>query len=238
LILGEFLVGRQVDGMSTRFIKPLSWGVNVLRTAILVAAIALAAASGVRAEATYVYSAAPAVLYPDAAGTKLTDGVVGNAGWNNPVGPWIGWEYTSTVSIDFDFGAQQHFSAVSVGSTQDSTYGLLALPNLVVSSWNGSSWVQQGNLNTPFDVANDKYYQSTDPHAWLTLSGLSFDAEKIRVTLNSNGQVSNGQKWTFVDEVRFTATPVPEASTPAMSLAGLGLLWLLARARRSSLGGA
>jgi len=206
-----------------------------MKKQVLVAAAAalLAAGSAIAASPTYTYSVAPSGSYPDTGGTELTDGQIGQAGWQNLTSRWVGWDFKPTVHIDFDFGSLHNVTQVSVGSTQDSTFGLIALPNVTVSSWNGSSWVQQGQLLTAFNVANDKSSTSTDPHAWLTVSGLNFDSQLVRVTLDANGQgAPNNQKWTFADEVQFQVTAVPEPSAYALALAGLGLLGVVARRRR------
>lgn len=194
---------------------------------LLIAAAASMMLSAAFAAPTYTYSVAPSGPYADTGGTELTDTVIGSAGWGVNSGRWVGWDNKPSINIDFDFGGQYNFSAVSVGSTQDSTYGLLRLPDVVVSSWNGSSWVQQGELDITFSTTDDKNWLDASPHTWLTVSGLSFNSDKVRVTLNSNGQ-----KWVFADEVQFTATPVPEPETYAMMLAGLGALGFMARRRQ------
>lgn len=195
----------------------------------LAAAAASMMINGAFAAPTYTYSVAPSGLYADTGGTELTDGVIGVAGWGINSDRWVGWEFKPTINIDFDFGWQNNFTAVSVGSTQDSSYGRLLLPDVVVSSWDGSNWVQQGSLDIIFSTSDDKNWKDGSPHTWLTVSGLKFNSDKVRVTLNSNGQ-----NWVFADEVQFTATPVPEPETYALMLAGLGFVGFAARRRKSA----
>lgn len=58
--------------------------------------------------------------YNDPAFTKLTDGVLGKAGWAaNDGQEWVGWAHERTVNIDFDFGTRRLIDTVRVGSTQD-----------------------------------------------------------------------------------------------------------------------
>ncbi len=65
------------------------------------------------------------------------------------------------------------------------------------------------------------------------MSGLNFVAQKLRVSLimNSNTFTNEAMRWTFADEVRFTASPVPELSTGSMALVG-SLITLAAVRRR------
>ena len=66
------------------------------------------------------------------------------------------------------------------------------------------------------------------PHSFFTLSNLNINSDQVRLTARSNGP------WTFIDEVRFETSPVPEPEAYAMLLAGLGLLGTMVRRRKAS----
>ena len=221
---------------------------NRLLISSLHAVVALTfAASATAAAPTYTFdqpAGSGSYSYLDPSFTKLTDGIIGKAGWDiSSATEWVGWDKAgccgpglaanSPINIDFDFGSAQNFSKVSVGSTQDSTYGKIILPSVEVYAWNGSGWDLKGSLSVPFSLTNDKV--STDPsaHTWLDVSGLNFVAQKLRVSLimNSNTFTNEAMRWTFADEVRFTASPVPELSTGSMALVG-SLITLAAVRRR------
>lgn len=161
--------------------------------------------------------------YHDAGLTKLTDGVVGNAGWAVNAGQeWDGWVYQPVVNIDFNFGSVVGIDSVAIGSTQDNLYDV-ALPSFTVSQWSGSNWVAVGSIINPASSANDHSPYDTSAHNFYTLSNLGISSQYVRVTALANGP------WTFVDEVKFT-TAVPEPETYA--LMGLGLVALIARRRQ------
>ena len=163
--------------------------------------------------------------YHDPSRTKLTDGVIGNAGWAANAGSeWVGWVYQPLVNIDFSFASVSSIGSVSIGSTQD-YLGDVALPTFSVSAFESGNWVLKGTLVNPPSSANDNSPYSTAPHSFYTLSNLDITSNKVRVSVSANGP------WSFVDEVRFTGnvSAVPEPETYAMFLAGLGLLGAVAR---------
>jgi len=177
---------------------------------------------------SYTFDQSPACgswCYYDLNFTKLTDGVLGTAGWAaNQGAEWVGWESVPAVNITFQFSGAQTFSSVSVGSTQDNL-GDVALPSFQLWAFQGSSWVQVGNISNPPSSANDNWEYSSAPHPMYTFSGLNVTTDKLRVTATANGP------WIFMDEVTFSATtPVPEPSSWAMLLGGLGVA-ALARVR-------
>ncbi|MYM66805.1 PEPxxWA-CTERM sorting domain-containing protein [Pseudoduganella sp. FT55W] len=119
-----------------------------------------------------------------------------------------------------------NFSSVSVGSTQDNL-GDVVLPSFDLWAYVGSSWVHQATISNPASSSNDASPYDSGPHAFYTFTGLSVTADQLRITATPGVPGS----WMFVDEVTFNATPVPEPTTWAMLLAGLGLV---AGARRRS----
>ena len=154
----------------------------------------------------------------DPAFTKLTDGVLGTAGWaaNNGLA-WVGWPGDRTVNLDFDFGTRRLIDTVRVGSTQDAS-GEVRLPAITLfSSDDGSAWSQILSLGAPAVTGADPY--STAPHGFLTLPGLGVEARYLRVAATANG----GR--ILLDEVRFddTASAVSEPEPVTLALLGLGL---------------
>ena len=126
--------------------------------------------------------------YHDASASKLTDGVLGAAGWAANAGSeWVGWYSKPTVHIDFDFGTTRHIDSVRVGSTQDSLFDV-TLPSLdIFSSLDGLIWSLVDSLIVPPSSANDVNAYSTAPHGFLTLSDLGIDGRYVRVSAMANG---------------------------------------------------
>lgn len=156
--------------------------------------------------------------YHDPAYTKLTDGVLGKAGWAvNDGQEWAGWAYDRTVNVDFDFGTRRLIDTVRVGSTQDAG-GEVRLPAITLfSSDDGSAWSQILSLGAPAATGADPY--STAPHGFLTLPGLGVEARYLRVAATASG----GR--ILLDEVQFddTASAVSEPEPVTLALLGLGL---------------
>lgn len=162
--------------------------------------------------------------------SKLTDGVVGVAGWAANGGTeWDGWNYKPTVNIDFNFGGTKSISSVTIGSTQDSL-GDVVLPSYnVFSSSDGSSWTLVQSLIVPPSSANDNSPYNTAPHGFFTLSGLGINSQYVRVAAIANGP------WTFIDEVSFQGGTVPEPAAWALMVVGFGLVGAATRRRSAAL---
>ncbi|MEW5688329.1 MAG: PEPxxWA-CTERM sorting domain-containing protein [Pseudomonadota bacterium] len=149
--------------------------------------------------------------------TRLTDGVLGTAGWAvNQGANWVGWT-DSVINIDFTFDGPSAFRRVSVGSTQDNLSDVV-LPDLFVySSLNGVDWTLRGARITDPEAANNRDPNSTAPHVFLDV-GVDFTAPYVRLQVQRNGPFS------FIDEVRFDDTAaVPEPGAWALMIAGFGL---------------
>lgn len=158
--------------------------------------------------------------------SKLTDGLVGVAGWATNGGTeWDGWNSKPLVNIDFNFGTAKSISSVTIGSTQDSL-GDVVLPSYdIFSSSNGSNWILVQSLIVPPSSANDNSPFSTAPHGFFTLSGLGINSQYVRVAAIANGP------WTFIDEVSFQGGTVPEPAAWALMVVGFGLVGAAARRR-------
>lgn len=166
--------------------------------------------------------------YDDPGLSKLTDGVSGYAGWAvNNAAPWVGWYQVDAVNITFQFSQAMRFSSVSIGSTQD-YLGDVVIPNFELWAFQGGSWVSQGSIVNPASGANDHYLYDTGPHPIYTFSGLNVATDQLRITATPGVP----GMWIFVDEVAFNAAPVPEPSSWAMLLAGLGIAGYAGRGRR------
>jgi hypothetical protein len=166
--------------------------------------------------------------YHDPNLTKLTDGVVGNVSWAFHEGvEWDGWRGKPVVNIDFSFAGLANINSVSIGSTQDHLADVV-LPSFKVWALEANAWVLKGSLlNLPSTANNNDIYNNGGQHAFYTLANLDIHSQQVRVSAYANGP------WTFVDEVRFTAAPVPETEIYAMLLAGLGLMGAVARRRKA-----
>lgn len=213
--------------------------IGVLAAAAAVAAIAVA--SPVRAAEVLPVSYTLDVgtdtgsfTYNDSTGKELIDGAVGYEGWAvNGAPEWVGWTDT-TANIVFDFGVLTTITKVSVGSTQDALNDVV-LPNLFIYSSNDAmTWVLRGSRLTPPSESNNRASNSTAPHGFLDVDGLSYTSRYTRLTTTTNGP------WTFVDEVDFTGQAasvagVPEPSTWLMMLAGFFGLGAMLRAGREGM---
>lgn len=205
-----------------------------MKRILSLAACALALSSPVMADqvipVSYSFDSATACgswCYQDPSLTKLTDGIVGNAGWAYNQGQeWAGWAYQASINVNFNFASSHNITTVSIGSTQDNL-GDVALPSFDVWSFEGNQWVLKGSLENPASNANDNDPYSAAAHPFYTLSNLNIHSNQVRVTARANGP------WIFIDEVQFQATPVPEPETWGMLLAGLGLLGVAARRRKA-----
>ena len=156
--------------------------------------------------------------YLDPSFTKLTDGILGNDGWNaNHAVEWVGWYETPVVNIDFTFSSAENISSINFYTAQDNLNDVV-FPSLNVYSSNDDViWTLDGSLTVPPSIANNHSELDTGPATYLTVSGLSIDAKYVRVAaLENNGPGT----WTFSSEVTFAGSAAPELSTWAMMLLG------------------
>jgi len=158
--------------------------------------------------------------YHDPNFTKLTDGVVGNAGWAvNQGAEWDGWVNGGIVDITFFFSAPVKLNSVSIGTTQDNLWDVV-IPTFDVTAYNNGAFTFfDGIDNYPGTPVNDKDPYDMGAHPFYTIYTQNVYANEVHVTALAQGP------WIFIDEVRFDGEPgranVPEPSVFALLMLGL-----------------
>lgn len=148
----------------------------------------------------------------------LTNGVIATSNWNvaetSGHGPYVGWAYTDPT-ITFHFGQLVQIDSVTF-SFDDAQAGGVSAPTSVLIG------------TKSFSVANPV---GTAPFSF-TASGLGFAGSDLAV------KIVRGDVAVFVSEISFLS-PVDDAGTGPMAIAGLALvLWIAGRrSRRLSLTG-
>jgi hypothetical protein len=148
----------------------------------------------------------------------LTDGIVTFLNWNNTennggTGPYVGWADINPTII-FHFASSVNISSISIHADDSAGLGGVNLPTSV--AFNGG---------TPFSVVDPD--AGSNP-SYLIFSNLSLTGTDVSITLN------RGNRWVFVDEISFNATPVPVPESYAMFLTGfVGLVAVTSRRRNN-----
>lgn len=156
----------------------------------------------------------------------LTDGVITTQNWNaveNTAGngPYVGWAVGTTPNLALTF----HFGAAPVDidtvriHVDESKFGGVELPSTVAVSWEAG-----GTQTLSFTIVDDTVDVAP---SWLELTGLGITGvSSLKISLGY------GDVWVFADEVEFYSSPIPEPSSIALMLAGLGLAGAAARKAR------
>ncbi|MBL8415029.1 MAG: PEP-CTERM sorting domain-containing protein [Propionivibrio sp.] len=166
----------------------------------------------------------------------LTDGFAAVKNWGDCGGarpcvsgpaydnsPYVGWRMSSlaTPSVTFHFTPGTNIDEVKISMN----YGYHASP---LGFLMGGVSLSQGA---------DPTYTGGGANHWYDFAGLGLSGDTLKITFNYNREPRTTAHpfgpadWVLVSEVQFfAATPaIPEPSTNAMLLAGLGLLGIAAR---------
>lgn len=149
----------------------------------------------------------------------LTDGIIASSNWNiteAPAGngPYVGWTLDPTIT--FNFGAVQTINSVTFYLDDANGAGNVSAPSSIT--------ITAGAYSNTFSVTDPA---SGDPFA--------FTASLPSVLANSvSAQLARKNSWVFLSEVTFNGSPaaVPEPSTYALLLTGLGFVGFVAERRR------
>jgi hypothetical protein len=138
----------------------------------------------------------------------LTDGVIATQNWfnvenNEGTGPYVGWRDLDPTIV-FHFGESLRFSSITLHADDaDGAGGVFAPGGITVG----------GTTYTFADPAGSA------PNTF-TIGGLDLIGSDLQVTVHRRFDSA----WTFVSEVTFTASPVPEPGTLALAVGGIGVL--------------
>lgn len=150
----------------------------------------------------------------------LIDNVIATKNWFDVenaegTGPYVGWRDTDPTIV-FHFHQRLQFSSITIHADDANGVGGVFAPAGIIV----------GGVTYGFDDPS-----GSAPNAF-TVSGLSLLVENHQLPITILRQP--GSTWTFVSEVKFQATAVPEAGSTAMLLAGLATVGALARRRARS----
>ncbi len=153
---------------------------------------------------------------------KLTDGVIATSPWyevsdSNGTGQYVGWELPDVATITFHFAAPVALDEIKLYVDNSHSGGVYAPEAVVVDG-------------TAYD--NPAWASPSAPQV-IDLTGLGIASDQVTLTLRSFDP--NPGFWVFLSEAQFfgTASVVPEPGNVALMLAGLSMLALAARRRRS-----
>lgn len=148
-------------------------------------------------------NAAYETTFPDD-GTKLTDGVVGPAGWWGN-GPWVGYLRQDYREIVVDLGAEQTIHKLSAHFLQDRAAGI-RFPQEVsfAVSDNANAWANLGTVatDTPLSVSGARVQE-------FKVEGLNITGRYVRITFPTD-------VWVFLSEIQAWGQPgrLPGAQKP------------------------
>lgn len=144
----------------------------------------------------------------------LTDGVIATQSFvtaEAPAGPgpYVGWRDTSPTIV-FSFASSQAFQGITLYLDQELAYSVFSPSAVMINGVNYAITAPTGS--GAFSV---------------TFAPQDLVTNSVSITLTRNGS------WTFLSEVAFEATAVPELPTSVLMLAGMAGLAGLARRRQA-----
>ncbi len=182
----------------------------------------------------------------DAGAGLLTDGVIGGDDWLTTPWRYLGWKDANFVQGDggfdtgvtqpqltFDLGGSYYVNSVTINYMVDYPEGFLyqnvRAPDSMTATFSasGTSGLFGGSMvTTSFD---DSYDAQLTPGVGvarsLTMDLGGANANAVRLDFLSNGE------WTFLSEITFEGTVVPEPTTFALLASGIAGLLALRRRR-------
>ena len=148
----------------------------------------------------------------------LTDGVVATDFWFNTengagTGPYVGWYAQRTLNpfLTFNFAGNPFINTISIHLDNSQFGGVVAPAAILVD---GASQIFTAPAPGTIGTVN---------LTGLNLSGGSHTIQFMQ---------PNSNTWTFVSEISFFGTAVPEPATWAMMIGGFGLVGATMRRRR------
>ena len=148
---------------------------------------------------------------------KLTDGVVSIQRWdavsnNAGTGEYVGWLAAGALNplITFDFGVDVLIQEISIQLDNSNFGGVFAPAEILIDG-----------VSLPFTPPAD-FTVGT-----VSLSGLALTGAQHTVQFKQDGQT-----WTFVSEISFDGSVIPEPGALALALAALASLGLARRSVR------
>jgi len=140
---GEFVMSENVEKIN-------SWLQHDIDTSMK--------AKNIFSKMKYTYSTSPASSYPDGSFTKLTDGITRDLfdKYN-----WVGFEGSSSVSIVFDIGSNDHrLSVVELDALCQISYGIRLPASVALAvSDDGEEYTTIGEITSPMDIGESSKYK-------------------------------------------------------------------------------